>query len=132
MARRRRRSNRSNDTARRDVQTVSRTHVLPLTDLRLIEDRRDFHPLQDYRPAGVFVFREARQVVPKRVVTRPYRPVWPGTSLSHALQFNVPQEVALCVRRKQRREVIFAKRKYGRNGARRYRRNRFSEVSCSR
>lgn len=126
---RRRRSRSSNDRTGREVHTLTRTDVLPLSDLRFIEDRREFHPLGDDRPAGVFMFREARQVVPsrKRQVGKSVADLLPS-----GVQFNVPGEVALCVRRKRRREVMFAIRKHGRNGGRRYRRTRHSEVSCSR
>lgn len=44
--------------------------------------------------------------------------------------FAAPRRVLICVRRKQRKEVLFAKNKAGRRGQRRPKFNRFSEISC--
>lgn len=41
-----------------------------------------------------------------------------------------PRRVLFCLRRKIRREVIFAIRKNGRNGGRRYRRTQESQYAC--
>lgn len=47
------------------------------------------------------------------------------------IRFNNPKEVLICVRRKSRREVLFAKRKTRKGaGARRHKRNRWSEIQC--
>lgn len=46
------------------------------------------------------------------------------------LVFAVPKTVSTCVRRQQRREVLFARGRAGRNGGRRYRRNASSSISC--
>lgn len=130
MARRRR--SKSDDKSGREFQTITRTEVLPPTNLRILEDRREWNPLLEEAPAAVFFEREARRVVPTRPrVSRPSQARSIEELLPHGLQFNVPEEVLVCVRRKRRREVLFATRRYGRNGAKRYRRNRFSEVSCS-
>lgn len=86
-----------------------------------LEDRRRFHPLGALRPVAA-VSRSARRlrITPKRAGFFPE----PG------LSFSVPREVALCVRRKERREVIFAKRKGGKGARSRRRRNRWSDVRC--
>lgn len=45
--------------------------------------------------------------------------------------FQDPRRVLICVRRKARREVLFAKRQTGRGAkARRHRRNQYSNVRC--
>lgn len=52
-------------------------------------------------------------------------------ALRGGLSFDVPKHVVVCVRRQQRREVIFAKRLHSKGaGARRHRRNIWSEVHC--
>lgn len=101
---------------------------LPPLDLRLYEDRRTYHP-SAFPPVGVIDNRAARRLVerlPVRPVS-PYRDPFPSLRLG----FAVPQRVALCVRRKTRREVIFAKglRRAG-SGARTRRRNEHSDVRC--
>lgn len=90
-------------------------------DLSVFEDRRMFHP--DPLPRAISVRRKAdADVVVKKVV--PFR------RLPHQLSFRVPDYVAMCIRRKVRREVIHALRleKRGAGGAKR--RNEFSNVEC--
>lgn len=52
-------------------------------------------------------------------------------ALRRGVRFAVPEDVLVCVRRKTRREVIFA-RTGGGGGMRRGRRGRWSDVSCRR
>jgi hypothetical protein len=52
------------------------------------------------------------------------------TKAIHA--FRVPEEVAVCVRRKIRKEVLHAIRKAGKVGQRRPKRNFTSQISCRR
>lgn len=89
-----------------------------------IEDRRTHHPLGFFRPARQWSGHGVKPHV-----------VSPAKKFSPALPFNVrfadPRKTLVCVRRKERREVIFAKNKMKRGAAaRRRRRNWFSEVSC--
>lgn len=92
--------------------------------VRAVEDRRRFHPLRTLRPAGALK-RSSRRIVLPPASNLPGR--FPPTGLS----FAVPRKVAICVRRKTRREVLFALKKRGKgSGARRRRRNRFSSISC--
>lgn len=51
-------------------------------------------------------------------------------TLSHRVGFAVPKKVAICIRRKQRREVILALGKGGKGARARRRRNRWSDVDC--
>jgi len=103
---------------RRNPVLVTRTHVLRL------DDRRQWSPVpRSWRPVGA-TSRDARRLVLRDV---PYKP---GV-LPHQVSFRVPDKVALCVRRKVRKEVMFATKKAGRGGAKaRYRRNAWSDVKC--
>lgn len=88
-----------------------------------VEDGRMFSPaplLEVPRTTGT---RRARVVVPSATGPKARR-----ASLS-ALSFDVPQSVILCVRRKARRQVLFAK---GKGGGRhkRPRRNPNSKIWC--
>lgn len=98
----------------------------------MLEDRRRFEPVDDY-PRALF-HRSARLVVSPNVNKSKSRAAGRSilsSGLPAHIKFNVPREVALCVRRKQRREVLFAKRRTGK-GARavRRRRNFWSNVRC--
>lgn len=94
-------------------------------ELVSIEDHRRFDP-----DAFSFTVHEVdgRRAGPLKVAR-------PSKLLSNALrypsarvQFALPEKTIVCVRRKQRREVFFAKRlKRGRGGGRR---TRWSEVKC--
>lgn len=86
--------------------------------VRAIEDRRRFHPLGLRRPAGSMLRSDRRLVeqAPPR---------------KRGFSFAVPNRVAVCVRRKTRREVIFAKRLNGKGaGARHRRRSYYSDIGC--
>lgn len=115
------------------VSATSKFYSPSLTDrllhdvvepLREVEDRRTYHPLEDFRPARNVLGALAGpvRVTPKNK-SKPF--------LAHGLSFSAPKTVALCVRRKRRKEVLFAKNKT-RAGAksRRRRRNWFSAIGC--
>lgn len=92
-----------------DAPTVRKKHE-PVSDLRR------FYPSDIMRPAHAFK-REAAQLVAR------------GKS---RVGFRIPGNVALCLRRKARREVLFAfglTRKSGKGGGKR-RRNEYSGVRC--
>lgn len=137
MARRRR-----SNTARRVVSTpysnrrlsgpVRRLSLPKLSSLREIEDRREYHPERENRPARGFVYPRHRLVVPV-VAQQPSR--FPDTftpTVPVGVAFKAPRQVAICVRRKQRREVLHAIGKTGRGSRfhRAPRRNIYSEVHC--
>lgn len=120
----------------RETSTVERVRPNPdtRTDVLLqpllnFEDRRQYHPDPE-PPAGVVLFRDARVLKPSSPARRSPAGVSIAELLPHGLQFDDARGVLVCVRRKRRREVLFATKRNGRNGARRYRRNKFSEVSC--
>jgi len=135
---RRRRSNSGqrvvNTYSNRRLSAPVRRFSLPrLSSLRAIEDRREFHPEGEFRPARGFLYPRHRLVVkvPLRGVESrvpdTYTPVVPlGVS------FKAPRQVAICVRRKQRREVLHAMGQTGRGSRfhRAPRRNVYSEISC--
>lgn len=88
--------------------------------LQLLEDRRLWHPERAFRPALSFGRKSRLVVAPTK-----------SRIMSHRIAFDVPKRVAICVRRKSRKEVLFAKNKAGRGGARRSpRRNYWSSVNC--
>lgn len=94
--------------------------------LRVLEDRRYYDPLPDVLRVPRAFPQEAARI---RAKSSPVKGVRNDT-LSHRVGFAVPDRVAMCVRRKQRREVIHALGKSGSGGSRRRRRNAWSDVDC--
>lgn len=88
-----------------------------------MEDRRrfTFDPLSP----PVAVRRSDRRVVVSASSAH-------GRSNFHGLKFSVPERIALCAKRKIRKEVLFAFKFAGRGGAKRkaYRRNFWSSIGC--
>lgn len=158
MPRRRRRN--SNETRQRDtfdiasrrLRDVDTTVHLPTfrrgPDLSPFEDRRFWDPLGDFRPARTLNRRSAATIVemPAALFSEAQRAGHlGGSSSSHpsrrgpstfssrsVFRFRVPEKVAICVRRKRRKEVLFAKRRTGKGSRSPKHRNYYSEVSCSR
>lgn len=93
--------------------------------LRLLEDRRQWHPDGARRAAKAFNRWAPRVVVPKWAALG-------GAAVTAKLAFTDPSSVAICVRRKIRREVMFARGHSGRRGQRRPKRNWFSTIRCRR
>lgn len=106
-------------------------------NLTEIEDNRMFNPEAAFtRPPLNIYGRPSRYTVSApvvRVSTRaPYvfkRP-FGLNSVPVGLRFRAPLEVLVCIRRKQRREIMFAMRLRKKGAGSGRRRNRFSEVSC--
>lgn len=100
-------------------------------NLTLFEDRRTFHPAGPYRPAFSVPRISARVVVP-RISARPgLVGAKARTPKLYQLSFQVPAKVALCVRRKRRKEVLHAKGVAGsKKRMRAPRRNYWSSISC--
>ena len=105
------------------VRSALIKRVLARSVLRELEDRRAFHPLSDLRPVRALV-RTARRLVPAR------KPTASRMSLPEKIGFAVPKKVVVCVRRKQRREVIHALRLRGKGASSPKRRNIWSDVKC--
>lgn len=125
----------------RDLFTPSSSIARPIglprlssrpVNLTLFEDRRSFHPAGPSRPA----FSLPRSAAVVRVPSPPRtRTSVDGakarTPKLYQLQFAVPAKVALCVRRKRRKEVLHAKGIAGsKKRMRSPRRNYWSSISC--
>lgn len=102
--------------------------VRPRVKLQLVEDRRRFHPAGKMAPAATFSRRDQRRIVEK---VKDVRRESPWSMPVARLGFAVPEKVAVCVRRKQRREAMFALRRTGKGAAaKRRRRSEFSDTTC--
>lgn len=99
--------------------------AVPSAHYPSVEDLRTYHPLDMFRPLMTV---EARPDVNVNVK----RPSKSGRFLPFGLQFEAPQKVLVCVRRKRRKEVLHALKKVGRGGSSRRRRRRgpHSQISC--
>lgn len=130
----------------RDVVTIARRQKrLPRstayrTSVTLGEDRRTFHPEGKNRP--VFASpRYAARIMPKDIRVGHANRNRPNSSWGSAvfvqprqtkaiLAFDMPDKVAVCVRRNRRKEVLHALGKAGSGGMRKPRRNATSAISC--
>lgn len=93
----------------------------PVSFLSQVEDRRRFDP------SGFFRRAQALSVLASSVRLKRRVPF----NRRDVFKFAIPDHVAVCVRRKQRREVLHALKKTGAGArAERRRRNYLSEVSC--
>lgn len=133
MGRRRGRRQIALTPVERDVFTPSLTRPARLLrqvatphDMGPIEDRRSYHPLDFFRPARTWSGQDAPPSVPSKTPRNK-----PRAFLARGLSFSVPPEVLVCVRRKQRKEVLHAFKKVGRGrGGGRKRRNWWSNIGC--
>lgn len=96
--------------------------TLPSTPQALL-DGRMWHPYRYIAPAPQFNVN-ANKLVHKDTFGDKLRGV------PKAVQFNQPEAVSVCVRRKQRREVLHALGRTGRHGRKHIKRNTWSDVSC--
>lgn len=128
MGRRRGRDRDTTDIASPVPRLAPAPTVWPSGLLQAIEDRRLYHPEGPWaQPKGLF--RTASEVV--GTPARSPRSVGgqrSGLSPDY-FKFRSPKAVVKCVRRKQRREVLFATGKGGR-GWRKKRRDQWSDVHC--
>lgn len=107
-------------------RVVLTSHSIPLTTF---EDRRTFHPAPHIRPA-FSTFRPSARVVARNPVAPAHRHPFQTKAV---LGFAQPRDVMVCVRRKQRKEVIFALNKTGKGArAREHRWTDHSNTSCKR
>lgn len=137
MARRRRRSNKrqrvvSTPNSNRRLSGFVRRSSRP-SAVSLLEDRRTYHPEGPARPARGFRINRHRLIIAAPEPSIPGRPA----DLHHVevpigIGFEKPRQVAICIRRHQRREVLHALGKTGRGSRfhRKPRRSFYSEVSC--
>lgn len=92
--------------------------------LRQIEDRRTWHPAALTRPFLTTGLRSAARLTVKS------SPHALRNDISNRVGFAVPKKVVVCVRRKQRKEVLHAMGKAGGRVSRRRRRNDASNIDC--
>lgn len=95
-----------------------------------IEDRRTYHPDGPARPA-----RSLDR--PTHTLTLPVHPKnvnksrASSSSLPTTVQFEAPRKVLVCIRRAQRKQVLFALNKTGKGAkAKRHRRSFYSSIRC--
>lgn len=132
----------SRSRAGRDTPAIASTRVLPrlpdssgdrLPALSAL-DRRSYVPSppssplsRPYRPAVLLSGR------PARFIAKPNKPAYyygPQRLSWQAVGFRAPKQVAICVRRGVRKEVLFARKVAGRRGLAGGRRNEFSNIRC--
>lgn len=114
------------------LRTSPPTLDAPSHLIRDVEDRRRYHPLADYSPPLTYRGSPAR-VQAKQRFSRPHKMAGFITpTVPKRVAFKSPKKVLVCVRREQRKEVLFAlrKTKKGSGGSRRL--TPFSEISCKR
>lgn len=127
MAKKRRRHRGDSHTVERDViyPSSSLTQLLAPAPSRFVdvEDRRTYHPLGFFRPAlNTYGGRAGPVVVtPQKSRANPF--------IANSLKFPNPN-VMICVRRKTRREVLFAKKRTGKGARSPKRKNWFSKIGC--
>ncbi|AZL82957.1 hypothetical protein [Apis mellifera associated microvirus 51] len=143
-------SRRRSSRQRRDSTHIANQR-LPLSPLEnlfrvtkpplvVFEDRRQWHPEGKYAPARSFSSSRHRlREVPgiSRGNSRNDRSRRSSGFRLHdpgplKIGFGNPSRVLVCVRRRIRKEVLFARRKTGRVGQRRPRFNFYSQISCRR
>lgn len=107
------------------LAVVSVPRLSPET-LRELEDRRLYNPTKTVSPPRSIRRDQARLTLPVRRANKPHRP----PALFHQPAFAIPDRVAICVRRKVRKEVLHAKKVAGKSGLRKPRRNFWSKVQC--
>lgn len=107
-------------------QAIRLPPVLPLSSYKIPADRREWHPEGKFRPAGTISRRDQARIVVKSAPART------RNDISNRVGFAVPKKVSVCVRRKQRKEVIHALRLTGK-GSRSPRRIRdwYSDIDCT-
>lgn len=112
-------------TPLRSVSVLKPTRFDYVSKLTEVEDRRLFSPEID-PPARSIHTRSATQLVAPRKAQR----VHGRSTVPNAVGFARPREVVICIRRKQRREVLHALlRKTGRGG-KRARWSEWSHINC--
>lgn len=97
-------------------------------------DLRTYHPDPITRP--IAEPRSASRLVPSKgavSVGGPSRTAVGNSrtgTLPHRLQFAAPKQVAVCIRRKTRRQVLFAKNRYRKGSYSKRKHSQWSSVTC--
>jgi hypothetical protein len=99
-------------------------------------DNRTFHPspitrtIAEPRSASRLKIPEPGRAVSVSGSSRPAVGNRRISSLPAQVAFSQPKQVSVCIRRKTRREVLFAKQRTGRGAKSRRTRNQWSDVKC--
>lgn len=99
--------------------------TLPSVRLTQIQDLRAFDPWPDFSPA-----RDTLGQVSSVTSTPKKTKQGARSRVPFQLAFNAPETTLVCIRRKTRKQVLFAKRKTGKGGQRRARWSKWSSVKC--
>lgn len=111
-------------------RSMEQFDLFPLTE---VEDRRTWNPEGQFAPARSLSSPRHRLTVKNRPSKYQHslKKSFPNYSQTKGLvSFKAPENVMVCVRRKIRKEVIFAKRKAGKVGQKRPRRSFYSSIHC--
>lgn len=113
------------------ARTASYVTKLPLSTIASLEDRRLWHPLGALAPVAASIRSARRLIVAPHDAPGEFVGRYGSRLLNHRIAFSEPFRVAICVKRKMRREVLFALRFAGRGGSKKsYRRGPWSDVKC--
>lgn len=116
--------------ANQRLRSALHTPVSSVFDLREVEDRRRYSP---ERPRVPLTRRGTQARTILKNVNKPLPGFVPVFDFPEPVAaFESPSETLVCVRRQQRKEVMFAKRKAGKRGQKRPRFNQFSKIHCKR
>lgn len=96
-----------------------------MTGLTMLDDLRAFDFEPDTRPA-----RLLSGVTASVGATHAPKKNQAPSKVPYQIAFSAPAETLVCIRRKRRKEVLFAKRKTGRGGQRRARWSKWSNTKC--
>lgn len=102
---------------------------LPTFDNRLFHPDPITRPISEPRSSSRLVIPSSGAVSPQRSVQDRLGNRRIGT-LPHQVAFAQPKQVSVCVRRKTRREVLFAKQRTRKGSGARRTRNEWSDVKC--
>lgn len=116
---------REDTTASLELPLLIASPIVPSWNPVTLEDRRAHHPLRMHRPAA------SRLHSDRRIVEVVRRPTKRNRSHHYARpHYAVPEQVSICVRRKQRREIMHALKHAGKGGMRKPRRTLLSRIKC--
>lgn len=102
---------------------------LPSFDARRFHPEPITRPIAEPRSASRLTLPRQSAVSSQGVVQTPSRNSRKGT-LPATVAFSQPKQVSVCIRRKARREVLFAKQRTNKGARARRNRNQWSDVKC--
>lgn len=126
MSKRKRRKDNSRQRDNNNIASTSLLHNTVYSLLSDIEDARHYSP-ERVRPAKGLSKGAARIIAGP---SRSLRSLSNKVFAPDVFKFNKPHNVAVCVRRQRRKEVLFALKRNGKGSRSRRRRNAYSDISC--